>query len=303
MTVAMPANPLETRQITRYVLPLREGGSLPALMEADDDGLYVTKLRGAGQGLRALVAELVVGELARAIGLRVPVLALMELSAEIARSEPDPEIQSLLRGSAGLNVGLDFLPSSLPFSVHAGHAVSPQEAAKVVWLDLLTTNVDRTPRNPNLLWWHGQLWLIDHGAALYRHHAATLNADQADRPFPQLADHVLLPLLGSTPAERLEALRGAHAVLAPAMTPALLQAVTGLIPAEWAGEHDYAAYLDARVPVVGRLLDESDGLSSAASASTGPGTGGLPRGPEAGRNLGPRVGAPKPNPGADEAPR
>lgn len=284
---------METHRITRYVEPLREGGSLPGLVEVDDDGLYVVKLRGAGQGVRALVAEIVVGELARAIGLRVPTLALLELDDAIGRAEPDPEIQQLLRTSVGLNVGLDFLPASLPYAVHAGHDVPPDEAAKVVWLDLLTTNVDRTPRNPNLLWWHGRLWLIDHGAALYRHHAADLSAAEADRPFPQIADHVLLTAFGD-PVQRVEKLREIHAELAPALTPELLGSIVDEVPAEWRGEHDYADYLAARVGVVGRYLDGLDELRVTGSATTGPGTGGLPRGPEARKGLGPRVGAPKP---------
>lgn len=285
---------MERHRITRYVEPLREGGSLPGLVEVDDDGLYVVKLRGAGQGVRALVAEIVVGELARAIGLRVPDLALLELDDAIGRPEPDPEIQALLRASVGDNVGLDFLPASLPFAVHADRAVPVEEAAAVVWLDLLTTNVDRTPRNPNLLWWHGHLWLIDHGAALYRQHAATLDGTQADRPFPQIADHVLLPLLGADAAARLATLRAAHARLAPLLTPELLASVVAEVPAEWVGDHDYAAYLAARVGVVGRFLEASEGIEITGSASTGPGTGGLPRGPGARLGLGPRVGAPKP---------
>lgn len=304
---------METHRITRYVEPLREGGSLPGLVEVDDDGLYVVKLRGAGQGLRALVAEIVVGELASAIDLRVPTLALLELEDAIGRAEPDPEIQQLLRDSVGVNVGLDFLPASLPYAVHAGHEVPPEEAARVVWLDLLTTNVDRTPRNPNLLWWHGKtggagsqwraeapetdsyggLWLIDHGAALYRHHAATLSAAEADRPFPQIADHVLLTAFGD-PVQRVERLREVHAELAPRLTPELLAGIVDEVPEEWRGEHDYADYLLGRVEVVGRYLDGLDELRVTGSATTGPGTGGLPRGPEARRGLGPRVGAPKP---------
>ncbi len=284
---------MDRHRITRYVEPLREGGSLPGLVEVDDDGLYVVKLRGAGQGVRALVSEIVVGELARALGMRVPDLALLDLDDAIGRAEPDPEIQALLRGSVGDNVGLDFLPASLPFAVHADRAVPVEEAAAVVWLDLLTTNVDRTPRNPNLLWWHGHLWLIDHGAALYRQHAATLGPGEADRPFPQIADHVLLPLLGDDPAARLDTLQAAHERLAPLLTEAMLAAVVGQVPAEWVGEHDYAGYLAARVGVVQRFLDESDGLAITGSASTGPGTGGLPRGPGARLGLGPRVGAPK----------
>ncbi len=286
---------MERHTITRYVEPLREGGSLPGLVEADDDGLYVVKLRGAGQGLRALVAEVIVGELARAIGLRVPELVVLELGDAIGRAEPDPEIQELLVGSVGENIGLDFLPAALPYAVHAGHVVSPEEAAAVVWLDLLTTNVDRTPRNPNLLWWHRELWLIDHGAALYRHHAATLSAAEADRPFPQIVDHVLLPLLGDAPAARAAALRAAHERLAPQLSAELLARVVAEVPEGWTGEHDYPGYLQERAAVVGRWLAQLEGLESTGSATQGPGTGGLPRGPEARRGLGPRVGAPKPD--------
>lgn len=293
---------LPEHRITRYVEPLREGGSLPGLVEADDDGLYVVKLRGAGQGVRALVAEIVVGELARALGLRVPDLALLELDDAIGRAEPDPEIQALLRKSAGANVGLDFLPASLPFAIHAERRIEPPEAAQIVWLDLLTTNVDRTPRNTNLLWWHGHVWLIDHGAALYRQHAATLTAAEADRPFPQIVDHVLLPLLGDTPAARLEQLRRAHDVLGPQLTRDLLATIVANVPADWLGEHDYAAYLQARVAVVARTLAEATGLDSSDSASTGPGTGGLPRGPEARLGLGPRVGAPAAKPPPADGP-
>lgn len=284
---------MQTHEITRYVTALREGGSLPGLVEAADDGMYVVKLRGAGQGVNALASELIVGELARAVGLRVPQIALLSLGDDIGRAEPDPEIQALLRASVGLNVGLDFLPAALPFSIAAGHATSVEEAAGVVWLDLLTTNVDRTPRNPNLLWWHGQLWLIDHGAALYRQHAATLGPAEADRPFPQIADHVLLALLGETPAERLEALRAAHERLAPLLTQQLLEQIGANVPPEWAGSHDYAGYLATRAAVVERTLAESSGIDVAAAANAGPGTGGLPRGPQARQGLGPRVGAPE----------
>ncbi|MBO9534946.1 MAG: aminotransferase class I and II [Solirubrobacteraceae bacterium] len=293
---------LARHRITRYVEPLREGGSLPGLVEADDDGLYVVKLRGAGQGIRALVAELVVGELARAIGLRVPELVFLELGDPIGRAEPDPEIQELLLASVGENVGLDFLPASLPFAVFAGHEIPLEEAAAVVWLDLVTTNVDRTPRNSNLLWWHGQLWLIDHGAALYRHHAATVGAGEADRPFPQIVDHILMPLLGDDPAARLEPLRAAHARLAPLVTPEVLAAIVANVPDDWRGEHDYAGYLAERIAVVGRWLEAIDGIDQTSSATSGPGTGGLPRGPEAGKGLGPRVGAPPKALGTDGAP-
>src|SRR4051812_28890808 len=155
---------MELRRIaaTRYVTPLREGGSLPALVEASDDGLYVLKFRGAGQGPKALVAEVVAGELARALGLRVPELTLVELDPALAHAEPDPEIQDLLRASDGLNLGVDFLPGALPFSVAVGPVPEPDRAAEIVWFDALVTNVDRTAKNTNMLVWHGRLWLIDH---------------------------------------------------------------------------------------------------------------------------------------------
>jgi hypothetical protein len=181
-----------TLRATRYVAPLREGGSLPGLVEASDDGLYVAKFRGAGQGPAALVAEMVGGELARAIGLPVPELALLEIDPELARAEPDPEIQELIAASAGINLGVDFLPGALPFTPASAAGLDPVFAADVVWLDALITNVDRTPRNPNLLVWHGRTWLIDHGAALFRQHGPTPLAETATSPFPMVAEHVLL---------------------------------------------------------------------------------------------------------------
>ena len=186
---------LRTVTATRYVTPLREGGSLPGLVEADDDGLYVLKFRGAGQGPKALAAEIVGGELARGLGLPVPELVLVELDGDMARAEPDPEIQDLIRASAGLNLGVDFLPGSLPFS--PAQPPDPSLAASVVWLDALIENVDRTPRNPNLLLWHGRLWLIDHGAALYVHHGSGDPLAVARRPFPAIRDHVLLEVAAS----------------------------------------------------------------------------------------------------------
>jgi len=210
---------------TRYVAPLREGGSLPALVEADDDGLYVLKFRGAGQGPKALVAELIVGELARLLGLPVPVIAFVQVDPALGAAEPDPEIQDLLRASPGRNLGLDFLPGSLAFDPAAAPAVDPDLAAAVVWLDALVTNVDRTARNPNLLWWHGRLWLIDHGAALYVHHRTWHLADHATAPFPAIADHVLLPYAGS--------IADADARLAPALDEGALEALVALVPDAW----------------------------------------------------------------------
>jgi hypothetical protein len=234
---------------TRYVEPLREGGSLPALVEADDDGLYVVKFRGAGQGPKALIAELVAGQLARVAGLAVPELAFVELDPALALAEPDPEIQDLLRASGGLNMGLDFLPGSLAFDPAADPEVDPVMAADTVWLDALVTNVDRTPRNPNLLVWHGRIWLIDHGAALYRHHGSTDLPADADRPFPAIAEHVLLPYAGS--------IADADARLRPSFDRAVIDAVAAMIPDAWLEDGErpgpeerraaYAEYLARRL--------------------------------------------------------
>ena len=198
---------LRTVTATRYVTPLREGGSLPAIVEADDDGLYVLKFRGAGQGPKALAAEIVAGELARGLGLPVPELVLIELDPALGAAEPDPEIQELIAASAGINLGVDFLPGSLPYD-----PTDPPDAdlaADVVWLDALITNVDRTPRNPNLLRWHRNLWLIDHGASLYAFHGPDPLA-RARGAFPAIRDHVLLPAASSIAAadERLAAQGG-----------------------------------------------------------------------------------------------
>lgn len=217
---------MRTVRVTRYVTPLREGGSLPAIVEADDDGLYVLKFRGAGQGVRALIAEVVAGELARALDLPVPDLVLAELDPDLARTEPDPEIQDLIRGSAGLNVAMDYLPGSVMFDPVAVD-VDADLASRIVWFDAFVSNVDRTARNTNLLMWHRRLWLIDHGAALYMHHTPGWHDDPA-RPhdrFPLVRDHVLL--------RQATAVREADAALAPLVTPALVDAVLGLVPDVW----------------------------------------------------------------------
>ena len=221
---------------TRYVTPLREGGSLPALVEADDDGLYVLKFRGAGQGPKALVAEVVVGELARALQLPVPELVLVDLDPAIGRAEPDPEIQDLLLASGGVNLGVDFLPGALPFSPAAGPAPDAGFAADVVWLDALVTNVDRTVQNPNLLWWHGALWLIDHGAALYFHHAGHGDPAHARQRFESVRDHVLLPYAAS--------IVDADRRLGADVSAELLQGVVRDLPAEWLGSGGGQVYLD-----------------------------------------------------------
>jgi hypothetical protein len=188
----LPSSP-RTVAAVRYVTPLREGGSMPALVEGDDGKLWVVKLRGAGQGTRALVAEIVVGELARALGLPVPELALVGLDAALGRAEPDPEVRDLLLGSVGSNAGLAHLPAAVGFDRAAREEIPGALASRVVALDAFALNVDRTPRNPNLLWSGGRLWLIDHGAALYFHHDWNGNARSAGRPFPLIRDHVLLP--------------------------------------------------------------------------------------------------------------
>src|SRR2546425_11778148 len=177
--------------ITRYVTPLREGGSLPAIVEADDDGLYVLKFRGAGQGTKSLIAELVAGELGRALGLQVPEIVFMELDPALGRNEPDYEIRSLIKASAGLNLAFDYLPGSIAYDP-AVFPVDAALAARIVWFDALVTNVDRTARNTNLLVWHRSLYLIDHGAALFFHHDWPAALARSRAPFPQVRDHVPL---------------------------------------------------------------------------------------------------------------
>ena len=241
---------------TRYVTAFREGGSLPGLVEADDDGLYVLKFRGAGQGPRALVAELVAGELGRALGLDVPEIVLIDLDPELGRAEPDPEIQELIAASGGRNVGLDFLPGALPFSPAAAPEPDPGLAADIVWLDAFVTNVDRTGQNPNLLWWHGRLWLIDHGAALYLQHGTDDLPAVARRPFPLIGQHVLLPYAGS--------IAEADARLAPLLTPALVEAVVSAVPREWLGDDEdaarraYVEYLLRRLETPREFAEEAE---------------------------------------------
>lgn len=253
---------LRTVKATRYVTPLREGGSLPAIVEADDDGLYVLKFRGAGQGPKALIAELVVGELGRALGLPVPEIVFVELDTALATTEPDPEIQDLIKASGGLNLALDYLPGTIAFDPIVDRPDS-ELASRVVWFDAYTTNVDRTPRNTNLLMWHRKLWLIDHGAALYFHHDWTNYLKRSRSPFSQIKDHVLLPLA--------DALGEADAYLSARVTPELVQGILSLIPDEWlasdapfadTGAHR-AAYLEY---LIQRLEPPRDFLKEAVNA-------------------------------------
>jgi hypothetical protein len=184
---------LRTVHATRYVTPLREGGSLPAIVEADDLGLYVLKFQGAGQGPKALIAEVIAGEIGRALGLKVPELVLVDVDAALGRNEPDEEIRDLLRASVGLNLGLDYLPGSVMFDPAADESVDARIASDAVWFDSFVTNVDRTARNPNLLWWHREMYFIDHGASLYFHHNWKSAEQSASSPFPKVRDHLLLP--------------------------------------------------------------------------------------------------------------
>ena len=217
---------IRTVAATRYVAPLREGGSLPGIIEADDLGTYVCKFRGAGQGLKVLVAEVVVGERARALGVRTPELVAVELEPAIGKYEADEEVQDLLSASIGLNLGVDFLPGSFGFD--AGCIPDPAVAACVLWIDALTANVDRSWRNPNLLVWHGDLWAIDHGASLYFHHGWAGGVGSAERFAAQpydASDHVLVGHLRGVP--------DADASLAPQVTRDLLGDVLALVPDEW----------------------------------------------------------------------
>jgi hypothetical protein len=253
---------LRTVSATRYVTPLREGGSLPAIVEADDDGTYVVKFRGAGQGHKALVAELLGGEIARALGLRVPEIVFLTLDDALGSRERDPEIQHLLDASAGLNLALDYLPGSITFDPLAHRLLRPDAtlASSIVWLDALLTNIDRTARNTNLLVWHRELWLIDHGAALYFHHSWDGFADRSRAPFPAIRDHVLLPFssrVGDVDAD-----------LAGRLTADVLDGIVALIPDGWLGDEPqfpsiashraaYARYLEARLEAPRAFVQEA----------------------------------------------
>jgi hypothetical protein len=216
---------LRTVVATRYVMPLREGGSLPGLVEANDDGMYVVKFRGAGQGSGALVAELVVGELARICGLPVPELVFIDIDPVLARSEPDDEVQALIIASAGLNLACDFLPGALPFDAALVQRVDPMLASTVVWFDAMMTNIDRTARNTNMLWWHRQLHVIDHGAALYVMHAWDGYEARITSPFAAIRDHVLLPI-----ATHIEAV---DTQLSARLSPDTIATVLDMVPEAW----------------------------------------------------------------------
>jgi hypothetical protein len=245
---------------TRYVTPLREGGSLPAVVEADDDGLYVLKFRGSGQGPKALIAELVSGELGRALGKPVPELVFAELDSDLARTEPDPEIHALIYDSGGLNLALDYLPGSVMLDPLV-QQVPPDLASRIVWFDACVTNVDRTVRNTNMLVWHRRIWLIDHGATLYFHHSSGWEAQTALRarePFTLIKDHVLLG--------RATAIEAIDEDCAARLTPEVVSQVVSLIPSAWldapTAEDEsrirsaYALYLTTRLTAPRPFVDE-----------------------------------------------
>ena len=261
-------HPLRRLAAVRYVTALREGGSVPAVVEADDGRLYVAKFRAAAQGGRALAAEVIVGELARAAGLPVPELALIDIDAALGRSEPHQEIQELLIASAGINLAMGYLAGALGYDVAAQRPVDGWLASQIVALDLYAANVDRTARNPNLLWQDGKLWLIDHGASLYWHHgwdgsdgAAALAASAA-RPFARAGEHVLLPL-----ADRLPE---AGAALAAAVDDAQIARAVGAIPDVWlagpggsALRAAYGDWLRARRAALPHIVDEANRVRAA----------------------------------------
>jgi hypothetical protein len=255
---------------TKYVTPFREGGSLPGLVEADDDGLYVVKFKGAAQGPRALVAEVIAGELGRALGLPVPELVIVDVDPALAGVEPDPWVGELLLRSPGINLGIDYLPGSLTFDPRADGAPAADLAANIVWFDALVTNTDRSPRNPNILSWHRRLWLIDHGASLFIHHTWLDPDAHARRPLATIAEHVLLPFASSIAA--------AHARLAPLVSPEVTERAVSLVPDAWlepvgpaaavggpAEQREaYVRYLLARVSARDALVDSIEGVRHAA---------------------------------------
>ena len=250
---------MRTVNAARYVTPLREGGSLPAIIEADDDGMYVLKFSGAGQGTKALIAELIAGEIARAAGLLVPELVFVSLDPEIAKTEPDPEIQDLIRASGGLNLGLDYLPGSVMFDPVADKP-DADLASRIVWLDAYITNVDRTPRNANMLMWHRKLWLIDHGAALYFHHSWTDMDQRSKDPFRLIKEHILLPFAGS--------IETIDQVMTTAITGEVIKRIVDLVPDDWMSDNSpfstiaenrqaYVDYLTRRLDAPRHFVEEA----------------------------------------------
>ena len=229
---------MRTVSCTRYVTPLREGGSVPAIVEADDCGMYVAKFCGAAQGVRALAAEVIAAQLAKHLGLPIPDTALIDLPQQLVTAEPDPELQDLLKASVGLNFAIDYLPGALVYDPAAKRPVSSRLASQVVWFDAWLTNIDRTAKNTNLLWWHGKLWLIDHGASLYIHHTWQDPQRHAEGRFAAIAKHVLL--------QHASELATAHAALSARIDKAALVAALGEVPDAWLPAHEAFADVHAQ---------------------------------------------------------
>ncbi|GAB3986146.1 hypothetical protein GCM10028807_02930 [Spirosoma daeguense] len=238
---------LRTVNVVRYVTPLREGGSLPAIVEADDDFLYVLKFRGAGQGTKVLIAELIAGEIARTLGLRMPEIVFVNLDEAFGRTEPDEEIQDLLRASEGLNLGLHYLSGAITFDPILNE-IPARLASQIVWLDAFVMNVDRTARNTNMIMWHKELWLIDHGASLYVHHTGPTWPEQSRRPFAQIKDHVLLPK-----ATELETVNTEFRQL---LTPERIQGIVSLVPDNWLQNNGSSESADEQRAVYSQFLIE-----------------------------------------------
>ncbi|MBX3050644.1 MAG: hypothetical protein KF753_04160 [Caldilineaceae bacterium] len=257
----MHSFPIRTVQAERYGTPLRQGGSLPAIIEADDGQQYVMKFAGAGQGRKALIAELLSGEIGRALGLAVPEIVLIRMDEHFGRSEPDPEIQDLLQGSVGLNLGLAYLPSAVEYSPQLKFPLSREDAARIVWFDALVTNVDRTARNVNMLIWQKQLWLIDHGASLYFHHSWPGYAERAASPFPLSRQHVLLARAGNLAAadERAkETLAGMDWAKLVATIPDEWLGGEEIFPDSAAQRQGYVDYLTARLAASSVFVQEAE---------------------------------------------
>ncbi len=245
---------LKTLTAMQYLTPLREGGSLPAIVRADDGELYVIKFLGSGHGRKALIAELVAGEIGRALGLRVPDMALMELDPALGASEPDQEIQDLLRASSGINLGFRYLPQALAYSPLLQPPPDPDLASAIVWFDSYITNVDRTPKNVNILIWQHDLWLIDHGSSLYFHHTWQDYVERSRTPFSPIRDHVLLPFAGE--------LDQAHASLRPRLNPELLATIVDAIPDPWLDDEPrFNSHADHRRAYLTYLTNRLDASS------------------------------------------
>lgn len=245
---------IQTFDAIRYVTPLREGGSLPAIVEANNGELYVMKFSGAGQGKKVLIAELLAGEIGRALGLPVPEIVFLELNPVLGRSEPDPEIQDILKGSAGLNFGIRYLPQAIAFNPILAPPPDAKLASQIVWFDAYMTNVDRTAHNVNMLILEKELWLIDHGSCLYFHHNWAGYLARSRSPFPLIKEHVLLPLAGD--------LSETDSILRPRITSTLIRKIVNLIPDAWLeGEKAFATHADHREAYVSYLLNRLEASS------------------------------------------